>query len=201
MDEPNKPAGQPPQTAPSARGRGNGRMAVLFAGVAVGMVGLAFAAVPLYQMICAVTGLEGTPRTDASATLATPSAEQAAVVMTVRFDANVTAGMPWRFVPADSRMTLHVGEPVLAMYRATNTGTEPVVGTATFNVTPLKAAQYFNKIECFCFTEQRLEPGQTADMPVQFVIDPALLEDPLVREVRTMTLSYTFFRKKPEDQS
>ena len=116
--------------------------------------------------------------------------------LAVRYDANVAGGMPWHFTPEHPQLALFAGEPVLAVYRATNTGSRPVTGTATFNVTPMKAAQYFNKIECFCFTEQTLQPGQTADMPVQFFIDPALLTDPLVNDVRTVTLSYTFFEKK-----
>lgn len=176
---------------------GNGRIAFLFAGLAMAMVGAAFAAVPLYRLVCAITGLEGTPKSGSYVAAYTGAGGQAAQVrLTVRFDANVAAGLPWQFTPGQAQMALYAGEPVLAVYRATNTGTQPVTGTATFNVTPMKAAQYFNKIECFCFSEQTLQPGQTAEMPVQFFIDPALLSDPLVNDVRTVTLSYTFFEKK-----
>lgn len=175
----------------------NGRTALLFAGLAVGMVGAAFAAVPLYRLVCAVTGLDGTPKSGAHVVSSPGAAGQAAQIrLTVRFDANVASGMPWHFTPEQGQLALYAGEPVLALYRATNTGDRPVTGTATFNVTPMKAAQYFNKIECFCFTEQTLQPGQSADMPVQFFIDPALLSDPMVNDVRTVTLSYTFFEKK-----
>ncbi|NKD76242.1 cytochrome c oxidase assembly protein [Haematospirillum sp. H1815] len=170
------------------RRRANIRAALLFAGLAVVMIGVAFAAVPAYRMICALTGLEGTPR------IGQASGEIGAHLVKVRFDANINRDMPWRFVPLDREVTVRVGEPVLVHYRATNTSAAAVSGTATFNVTPMKAAQYFVKQECFCFVEQRLEPGQSMDMPVLFSIDPAMVWDQHVNDVGTMTLSYTFFR-------
>jgi cytochrome c oxidase assembly protein subunit 11 len=159
------------------------------------MVGLVVASVPLYQLFCRVTGYGGATRVAAAA----PGMVGRPV--TVRFDASVTKGMPWKFEPVQRQITTRLGEEVLAVFRATNTGHEPIVGTATFNVTPDKAGRYFNKIACFCFSEQRLEPGETVEMPVTFFVDPAIAEDPDANEVNTITLSYTFFRKKPERQA
>ncbi|MBC7908554.1 MAG: cytochrome c oxidase assembly protein [Rhodospirillaceae bacterium] len=154
------------------------------------MIGLVALSVPLYQMFCRVTGFGGTTRTATAA----PGAV-AGRPITVRFDSSVAKDLPWRFQPAQRQIKAHLGEQVLATYTATNTGSEPIIGTATFNVTPDKAGRYFNKIECFCFTEQRLEPGQTVDMPVTFFVDPAIADDPYANEVTTITLSYTFFKK------
>ncbi|MGE5475972.1 MAG: cytochrome c oxidase assembly protein [Bacteroidales bacterium] len=169
---------------------GNSRVVMLSLAASAVMVGLVSASVPLYRLFCKVTGAGGLTRVAAAAPGATDR------VVTVRFDASVAKGMPWRFQPTQREMRVHLGEQVLATYRATNTGAEPVVGTATFNVTPDKAGRYFDKIACFCFSEQRLEPGQTVDMPVTFFVDPALADDPTANEVRTITLSYTFFRKE-----
>ena len=119
--------------------------------------------------------------------------------VTVRFDATVNPALDWEFRPAQQLLQLRAGENALAFYSARNRGSAPVVGTATFNVTPDKAGQYFNKVECFCFTEQVLQPGQQVDMPVSFFIDPEIDEDPNLDGVGTITLSYTFFRA--EDQS
>ena len=151
------------------------------------MTGLSFAAVPLYDLFCRVTGFAGTPGVAASA----PGG--AGYVMTVRFNADVAPGLPWRFEPVERQLAVEAGTSVLAFYRATNHGTAPVTGTATFNVTPLKAGQYVQKIDCFCFEEQRLEAGQTIDMPLTFYVDPEIATDPSTREVTTVTLSYTFF--------
>ncbi|MCY3701770.1 MAG: cytochrome c oxidase assembly protein [Rhodospirillales bacterium] len=151
------------------------------------MAGLSFAAVPLYDLFCRVTGFAGTPGVAASA----PGGAGHAV--TVRFNADVAPGLPWRFEPVERQLTVEAGASVLAFYRATNDGTEPVTGTATFNVTPLKAGQYVQKIDCFCFEEQRLDPGQTVDMPLTFYVDPEIAADRATREVTAVTLSYTFF--------
>lgn len=175
------------------RGR-NLRTAGVLAGVVVAMVGMAYAAVPLYEIFCRVTGYGGT--TQVAATGADRVLDRR---MTVRFDANVNPALSWKFAPARRAMTLKVGETGLAFYQATNTGTETLVGTATFNVTPDKAGLYFSKIDCFCFTEQVLRPGETVDMPVSFYLDPDLAEDPKMDGVTTVTLSYTFFRA--QDQS
>jgi len=163
-------------------------------GLVAGMSGLVVASVPLYRMICEVTGLGGTTR------VAERGEERRTsdVVVTVLFDANVNKGLPWRFAPAQREMKVKLGEEALAFFTATNLSDQPVTGTATFNVTPAKAGPYFNKIECFCFTEQRLEPGQTVEMPVSFFVDPAMLDNENANEVRTITLSYTFFRAKDD---
>ena len=167
----------------------NGVTAVLLFTVAGGMVALAFASVPLYRLFCQVTGFGGTPKIAAAATTA-PSDR----TITVRFDANVNPALPWRFRPAQREMTVRVGETVLAHYLARNQSDAPVTGTATYNVTPYRAATYFAKVACFCFTEQVLQPAQEVAMPVSFFVDPELFTDPDTKEVRTVTLSYTFFR-------
>lgn len=152
------------------------------------MVALSFAAVPLYRAFCQITGFAGTPRIFASA----PTGEIDRTI-TVRFNANVAAGLPWTFTPVQGPMTVKLGETALAEFRARNDGTRPIVGVATFNVTPYKAGEYFAKIACFCFNEQRLEPGEEVVMPVTFYVDPALASDRSTSDVTTVTLSYTFF--------
>ena len=167
----------------------------LTAGIAVvlvvAMAGLAAASAPLYRMVCAVTGLGGTPQRASAA----PGASQGEVI--VRFDAMVSPDLPWTFVPQQRRMNVHLGEQALAAFRVTNTSAETITGSATFNVTPDKAGRYVDKIQCFCFTEQSLAPGQSVDMPVVFFVDPAMATDPHTDEIHTITLSYTFFRRKP----
>jgi cytochrome c oxidase assembly protein subunit 11 len=158
------------------------------------MTGLAFASVPLYRLFCQVTGYGGT----------TQVAERAPGRVferriTVRFNADVNPKLPWHFQPLERAVTLRVGEPGLAFYRAVNLTDQPVSGTATFNVTPLKAGQYFNKTQCFCFDEQRLEAGEAVEMGVSFFIDPAILEDRNLDDVTTVTLSYTFFRSLEDE--
>ena len=177
---------------PHSRGR-NLRLALGLGGVVFAMVGLAFASVPLYQLFCQVTGYGGTTQVAETAPVV-PEGQAAARVFKVRFNADVNGDMPWNFRPEQREVTLRVGESGLAFYRAENLSARPVTGTATFNVTPLKAGPYFNKVQCFCFTEQRLAPGEIAQLGVSFFVDPAILEDPNLDEVRTITLSYTFFR-------
>ena len=174
--------------------RRNRIMAIASIGLVVSMVGLAYAAVPLYRLFCQVTGYGGTTQTAEAA-----SSEIGERIIKVRFNADISAGLPWRFKPVQREMTLRVGETGLAFFRAVNQGQNAISGQATFNVTPLKAGIYFNKIECFCFTEQRLEPGQTVDMPVSFFIDPEISKDPNLDDVKTITLSYTFFQLDPTD--
>jgi cytochrome c oxidase assembly protein subunit 11 len=159
------------------------------AGVVAGMVGLAFASVPLYDLFCRVTGYGGTTQVASAAPAAVGEK-----VITVRFNADVNPKLPWSFRPAAKEVRLRVGETALAFFEAQNLGDRPVTGIATFNVTPLKIGQYFSKIECFCFTEQTLAPGQRVEMPVSFFVDPEIASDPNTREVSTITLSYTFFR-------
>ena len=159
-------------------------------GLAGGMLGLSFAAVPLYRLYCQATGYEGTPKTEG----VVRSEHVTDAMVTVRFDANVNSALPWRFAPAQREVRVRLGEETLIHYTAKNTSDKPITGTATFNVMPDKAAQYFNKLECFCFTEQTLAPGEEVSMPVVFYVDPALAEDVDARDATTLTLSYTFYR-------
>lgn len=163
--------------------------AVLF-GVVAGMAGLSLASSELYRMFCQATGYGGTPKTE---NVARPQVITDGEV-TVRFDANVNSALPWRFHPEKRQVRLRLGEETLVHFTAANLADQPVTGTATFNVVPEKVAQYFSKLECFCFTEQTLAPGQEVAMPVVFFVDPALAEDSTARDATTITLSYTFFR-------
>jgi cytochrome c oxidase assembly protein subunit 11 len=153
------------------------------------MVGLSFAAVPLYRLFCQVTGFAGTTQVAASAPGAIGSKS-----VTVRFDANVAPNLAWRF-EAPKPVEVRLGEERLVAFQATNIGTEPLLGTATFNVTPLQIGKYFSKIECFCFTEQHLLPGESKEFPVSFFVDPSIAEDDDGKDVTAITLSYTFFNK------
>lgn len=164
----------------------NKRVATIMGLVAAGMLGMAYAAVPLYQLFCQVTGYGGTTQ---RATV--PSSVVLDRTITVRFDANVSK-LSWEFAPVERKMDVRIGENALAVYRATNTSDRPLVGSASFNVSPDIAGSFFNKLECFCFTEQLLEPGQSIDMPVSFFVDPALVDDKDARKVQEITLSYTF---------
>ena len=176
--------------------KGSGRAsnkAVAFGATAVvvAMLGLSFAAVPLYRVFCQVTGFGGTTqKADAG------SDEVLAQKITVRFDSNVAKDLPWSFKPVERTVQIKIGETALIFYEASNVSDKPVVGTASFNVTPEVAGSYFSKIECFCFTEQLLQPGQTVQMPVQFFVDPEITRDVSTRDIKEITLSYTFFAKK-----
>ena len=182
----------------SLRRRNRKTLTVLTA-VVFGMVGLAYASVPLYRIFCQVTGYGGT--TQQAAAGAPESGRMMPLRMiTVRFDSNVSLTLPWRFVPAQPSMEIKVGESALAFFNARNLSAAPVTGSAVFNVTPLKVGKYFNKIECFCFTEQTLAPGQQLDMPVSFFVDPEIMADANTAEVKTITLSYTFFAAANEEQ-
>ena len=173
----------------------NGIVAAALVAVVVGMVGLSFASAPLYRLFCQVTGFGGTPNVAAA-----PDAAKASErTIAVRFDANVNPALPWTFRPEQLEVQVRLGEPTLAFYKAINQADRAVTGTATFNVTPYKAGIYFSKIDCFCFTEQRLAAHQSADMPVQFFVDPEIFKDPTTRDVTTITLSYTFFPVEAEE--
>ena len=173
----------------TALARRNGRTAAIAFLVVAAMVGLAFASVPLYRIFCQVTGLGGTTQ------IADEGAAPGAVgrMLSVRFDANTASALPWAFEPVDARRRVAVGARNIALYTARNLSDAPVTGTATFNVTPVQAGQYFSKIQCFCFTEQTLQPGQEVRMPVVFFVDPAMLDDPAARDISEITLSYTFY--------
>lgn len=166
----------------------NLRLSITLGFVVCVMIGLSFASVPLYDLFCRVTGYGGTTQQ-----VAEGSDEILDRVIKVRFDASTNSALPWHFKPEQLEISLRVGETGLAYYKAKNNGTRPYIGTASFNVTPLKAGQYFNKIDCFCFSEQRLNPGQEVDMPVTFYVDPEIVQNPNLDDVTTITLSYTFF--------
>ena len=168
-------------------------MLVVLGGVACGMVGLSFAAVPLYDLFCNVTGFGGTTQTADAA-----PAEVGNRVMAVQFNSDVSNDVPWRFKPSQREVELRVGEVGLAFYTAINESNNTILGSATFNVTPLKAGIYFTKVDCFCFEEQVLRPGESAELPVTFFIDPDIVNDRDMDDVTTITLSYTFFNQGEE---
>ena len=149
---------------------------------------MAYAAVPLYRIFCQVTGFGGTTQVAEG-----PASAILERNINVAFDANVNRGLDWKFVPVQAKMTMKIGEQKLAYYRATNTSKRTITGTAVFNVTPPLAGKYFNKVQCFCFTEQTLKPGESVDMPVTFFVDPELVNDKDLKKVTTITLSYTFY--------
>ena len=174
--------------------RRNRRVAAIAGLAAAGMVGMAYAAVPLYQIFCQVTGYGGTTQSAEAASATTIDRD-----ITIRFDANTARNMGWSFRPAQREVTLKVGENGLAYYEARSLVSRRTAGTATFNVTPVQAGAYFTKVDCFCFTEQVLDPGQTAQMPVSFFVDPAIADDPELDSVSTITLSYTFFPSEVDE--
>jgi cytochrome c oxidase assembly protein subunit 11 len=174
-----------------AEGRRNRATVLVVLGIVGGMTGLSFAAVPFYRLFCQATGYGGTTQRAE----ALPD-QVAAATVTVRFDTSTAPGLGWEFRPLQRQVTVHPGEETIVAFRAVNKTPRTITGTATFNVTPDKSGIYFDKIQCFCFTEQRLDPGESADMPVSFFVDPAILKDPNTRDVKTITLSYTMFRAK-----
>jgi cytochrome c oxidase assembly protein subunit 11 len=153
------------------------------------MLGLVAYSPQLYRLFCGATGLGGTTQRVNEDTAAI-----AKRMVTVQFDSNVEPGLPWRFAPGQRAVKVHLGEQKLVYFSAENTSDQPIVGHATFNVTPLQTGIYFNKIQCFCFTEERLDPHQKVDMPVVFFVAPAFGKDPDLRSIDTITLAYTFFR-------
>ena len=167
--------------------RSNSRLAFSLAGIVAVMIGAAYAAVPLYDLFCKVTGFGGTTQV--------ASANPKGVIdreMTVRFDSNVEGGLPWTVKPA-APVTDKIGNVETVVFVAHNLSDKPITGQAVFNVTPELTGVYFNKIECFCFTEQTLQPGETVEMPVTFFVDPDIDENRDLRTVRNITLSYTFY--------
>jgi cytochrome c oxidase assembly protein subunit 11 len=168
--------------------RRNGRTAALAGLLVLAMVGLAFASVPLYRLFCQVTGFDGTTMRAEAAPGPVAGKE-----VSVRFDANVSTALPWRFRPEKSREIVTIGEREMAFYTAKNLSARSVTGTATFNVSPVQAGKYFSKIQCFCFTEQVLKPGEEVRMPVVFFVDPKILNDPDAAPISEITLSYTFY--------
>ncbi|MCC0031403.1 MAG: cytochrome c oxidase assembly protein [Brucellaceae bacterium] len=173
--------------ASRAKSRANIGIAIACAAFFAGMIGVSYAAVPLYKLFCQVTGYGGT----------TQRVEQYSdtildQTMDVRFDSN-TSGVPWDFRPVQRRVSLKIGETVQVEFTAKNISSRTTRGRATFNVTPMAAGAYFNKVECFCFTDTELKPGETLEMPVVFFVDPDIVNDPELKSINTLTLSYTFF--------
>ncbi len=168
----------------------NRRSAMLAGLIALFMVGLGFASVPLYRLFCQVTGFAGTTsRADAADVPWKP----AAGTVLVRFDANTSPGLPWRFRPEQAVKQVRIGERLMAFYIAENLSSRPVTGRATYNVSPDQAGGHFKKIDCFCFTEQTLQPGERVRMPVIFFVDPEMTKDGDAKDVQQITLSYTFY--------
>jgi cytochrome c oxidase assembly protein subunit 11 len=166
-----------------------GLVALMLAGVVAGMVGLSFAAVPLYRMFCQATGFGGVPQVAETA----PDTVLDRTIK-IRFDTNVDSGLPWDFKSEQRSVDVRIGESALVFFKAHNTTEKPVSGTAGFNVAPEIAGRYFTKIECFCFKQQTLAAGQSVEMPVTFFVDPKIVEDASTKNIEEITLSYTFYR-------
>ncbi|MFT3989381.1 cytochrome c oxidase assembly protein [Aestuariivirga sp.] len=166
----------------------NRRVALIATVMPVAMLALAYASVPLYRMFCQATGFNGTPLRAEKAP-AKPGDE----IVTVRFDSNIAGSLDWNFHPAQATMQVRVGEQAMAYFKAKNLSDHQTTGSAIFNVTPDGAGAFFNKIQCFCFTEQTLKPGESVDMPVVFFVDPAIATDPESKSIREITLSYTMY--------
>jgi cytochrome c oxidase assembly protein subunit 11 len=169
--------------------QGNRIIAGIFTAVAIGMVGMSFAAIPLYRMFCAATGYAGTPKIGPA-----PAPGGNGQTIRVRFNADVNPGLAWNFAPDLLQITVPLGEDHLASYTAHNNARSAITGVALYNVTPEKAAKYFHKTACFCFNQQTLDGGQTMEFPLSFWVDPAISSDPNTKDVHEVTLSYTFFR-------
>ena len=175
----------------------NRRVGLIALAGALFMLGMGFASVPLYRLFCQVTGFGGTTQ---RATAAEANGVQAqAVPISVRFDGNVSAGLPWKFGPEQVTQEMKIGERKIAYFKAQNLSDEPITGVASFNVEPELAGLYFKKVQCFCFNQQTLQPGHSIDMPVLYYVDPAILKDPETADIKQITLSYTFH--KSADQS
>ncbi|MDP2119477.1 MAG: cytochrome c oxidase assembly protein [Hoeflea sp.] len=178
----------PQDTTDKAANPANRRIVIACSAFVISMLGVSYAAVPLYKLFCQVTGYGGT----------TQRVEQMSDTILdrtikVRFDSNVASGLPWDFKPVEREVELRIGETIEVAYTAENVSDVSTYGQATFNVTPMSAGAYFNKIQCFCFTETELKPGETMNMPVVFFVDPAIVDDPDAKGITTITLSYTFF--------
>jgi cytochrome c oxidase assembly protein subunit 11 len=176
--------------------RRNWRVGMMAFAGALAMLGLGYASVPLYRLFCQVTGFGGTTMIASEAKAAGAAARATGQTVSIRFDATTAGDMPWIFRPTQATDTVTIGERDIATYVAKNVSSQPITGMATFNVTPEQAGKYFNKIQCFCFTEQTLAPVQEVTMPVLYFVDPAMLDDPNMQGVEQITLSYTFHRSE-----
>lgn len=171
------------------------KTAMALVGVVAVMVSLSFIAVPFYSWFCKTTGFAGTPRQ--AATAGDVILDR---TMLIHFDASTDPDLPWTFEPEQRDITLRIGETALAFFKATNNGDHTITGTASYNVLPDQAGGYFIKIECFCFTEQVLQPGETALLPVSFYVDPDIVNDPEATLIKEITLHYTFFESEASDK-
>eukprot|EP00013_Stygamoeba_regulata_P000183 CAMPEP_0177635566 /NCGR_PEP_ID=MMETSP0447-20121125/3972_1 /TAXON_ID=0 /ORGANISM="Stygamoeba regulata, Strain BSH-02190019" /LENGTH=188 /DNA_ID=CAMNT_0019137367 /DNA_START=39 /DNA_END=602 /DNA_ORIENTATION=+ len=167
--------------------------------VVVGGVGLSYASVPLYRVFCQVSGYGGTTQRKSVKDLQNIAHKESKRKFRIHFDSGVNSGLPWAFKPLQHDITLRPGETALAFYNATNNSDNDIIGVSSYNVTPFKAGPYFNKIQCFCFEEQKLSAHESVDMPVFFYLDPEIEDDPSLKNVKQLTLSYTFFRSKEKD--
>ncbi len=170
----------------------NLRVAALAFLAACGMLALGFASVPLYRIFCQVTGFGGTTQRVTEEEAA--GVKSTALQMSVRFDANIAPDVPWTFKPEQVTQSVQIGERAIAFFIAKNNSDQPVTGQASYNVEPEQTAPFFNKVQCFCFTQQTLQPGQEVRMPVIYYVDPAILEDENSEGVEQITLSYTFHK-------
>lgn len=177
------------EPAPLSLQEKNRRLLLTIFGVVVGMICLAFASVPLYNALCKVTGWGGKTRVAVQAPGKVYDRS-----FTVQFNADTNPDLPWRFTPDQHKISVKLGQSALVSYSATNLSQTTHTGTAVYNVTPLKAGKYFNKTQCFCFSEQTLHPHETAHFPVTFFIDPKIMDDRELKDLKTITLSYTFYR-------
>lgn len=184
----------PPEDPHAEMARKNARLGLGVLAVVVGMVGLAYASVPLYNLFCRVTGFGGT--TQVSARLPEHIIDR---TVTINFNADTAPNLPWNFGAEQRSIRIKLGQKGLTAFHARNNAAKPVAGSAIYNVTPLKAGKYFHKIQCFCFDEQILAPGEDVSMPVLFYVDPKMNEDPNMDDVQTITLSYTFFKSESEE--
>ena len=170
----------------------------LVVSIIIGMVSLTYAAVPLYDLFCRTTGFGGTPvakKDDVN------GVNIESINIKVQFNSDVARGLEWKFLPVERQKIVKTGNNTLVFYKAKNLSNNKITGVATFNVTPLKVGKYFSKIECFCFEEQTLESGEEVEMPVSFYIDPEIAIDPNTQEVKTITLSYTFFNTDENEEN
>ena len=163
---------------------------------ACAMLGLGYASVPLYRIFCQVTGFGGTTQVASDSEAASAQSRATGEMISVRFDGNIDRGLGWKFRPEQTTQDVRMGERHMAFFIAKNETTRPITGQASYNVEPEQAGYYFNKIQCFCFTEQTLQPGEEVRMPVIYYVDPAALDDPNMDSVEQITLSYTFHEKK-----
>jgi cytochrome c oxidase assembly protein subunit 11 len=170
----------------------NRRVGLIALGCGLAMLGLGYAAVPLYRLFCQATGFAGTTQRATAAEAAAIKVSDKTII--IRFDGNVDRGMPWRFQPVQVSQTVAIGARSLARFSAKNLSDKPITGRASFNVEPEQAGLYFHKIQCFCFNEQTLQPGQEVDMPVTYYVDPKILQDPDAKDIGAITLSYTFHK-------